>query len=391
MHLTNIRWSISDRQPRATQRQGSQASRVMPADYMYYASRLGDHLQTAEGRQGAAPSVGDLAAASENASAHLSPDAFGSITLKRPAVPASVAPYANHTNVQKQSPQPEPALSPLPPSQLLQILSNLFVAGLEKPGELKPLDVSEPAGGPVKVRGLQGLTAPAVPQTPSTADKERRAHCTPIVDVVFALDDIETIWMARDAIRHYVTHLKPAGKARFGVVLCGPQLSFYTALHTHFSGKSVYLFPSLLPPKKNFTYLNYRHFILTVNNILVSFFTFFLLTCIFVPGLLASLEDLQHANTTLDSNRVQMPDTLGYRGDNNPYPPSVSSDFSQIEARCFETAYYMFMSQVNVLIPIHVQGSILIRIHVQGNILILTGVHEGILILIHIQTFYSNP
>lgn len=113
----------------------------------------------------------------------------------------------------------------------------------------------------------------------------------------------------------------------------------------------------------------------------MSFFTFFLLTCIFVPGLLASLEDLQHANTTLDSNRVQMPDTLGYRGDNNPYPPSVSSDFSQIEARCFETAYYMFMSQVNVLIPIHVQG----------NILILTGVHEGILILIHIQTFYSNP
>lgn len=63
-------------------------------------------------------------------------------------------------------------------------------------------------------------------------------------------------------------------------------------------------------------------------------------------GLLASLEDLQHANATLDPAE-QMPDSPGYRSDNNPYPPRVSEDFAQSDAGCLETAYHLFSFQVS--------------------------------------------
>ena len=73
-------------------------------------------------------------------------------------------------------------------------------------------------------------------------------------------------------------------------------------------------------------------------------------TIVPLPGstaLLASLEDLQHANATLDPAQ-HMPDTPGYRSDNNPYPPRVSEDFAQIDAGCLETAYHLLTYQVIV-------------------------------------------
>nr|KAG5702965.1 hypothetical protein BaRGS_014788 [Batillaria attramentaria] len=225
----------------------------------------------------------------------------GGIILQH-APPQETTMFPMGPNPRTEPPTPQP---PGPPETEQQVMTNLFIAGIDKGVDFKQFfHPDTTSGGPDKPRGVHhipGISAPAkdtLNAAAATGGSQRRAMCDPLVDAVFALDDITTLWMARDAIRNYITRLRPQGKARFGVVLCGEQHSFYTSLHQHFS------------------------------------------------GLLASLEDLQHANVTLDITE-HMPDTPGTRSDNNPYPPSVSEDFAQTTAGCLETAYFMFMYQVS--------------------------------------------
>ncbi|KAL8559470.1 hypothetical protein ACOMHN_037134 [Nucella lapillus] len=218
--------------------------------------------------------------------------------------PSTVTPHQGAVpgkgNNNKAPPPPSPTTPPGPPSAKQLLMSNLFAMGQEKT-DYKQV-APEPVASSSKSRGLRpipGLTAPLYggPKAASnTADMALRAPCDLLVDAVFALDDMKNLWMAREAIRYYETQLRPSRQTRFGVVLCGRHKSFYTALHQHFS------------------------------------------------ALLASLEDLQHANATLDPAQ-HMPDTPGYRSSNNPYPPRVSEDFAQIDAGCLETAYHLLMYQ----------------------------------------------
>ncbi|XP_076445685.1 uncharacterized protein LOC143283365 [Babylonia areolata] len=200
-----------------------------------------------------------------------------------------------------RNPHPPPPPPSLSAAEAL-IMSNVFAMGLGKAGDQKQ-NFPEPHANASKNGGLgpiPGLTAPlhGAPTAAgsSTADLALRAPCDLHVDAVFALDDMKNLWLAREAIRYYETQLLPSKETRFGVVLCGQQKSFYTLLHRHFS------------------------------------------------ALLASLEDLQHANATLDPTQ-HMPDTPGHRSDNNPYPPRVSEDFLQVDAGCLETAYHLLTYQ----------------------------------------------
>lgn len=146
-------------------------------------------------------------------------------------------------------PHPPPlSSSPLPsnggrPSHEQLLMSNLFVMGLDKGGDHKQL-VPEPLFGASGSRGLGVIPELAAPEQITTkapmstaTGTGLRAPCDSLVDAVFALDDMENLWLARESIRYYETQLLPSSKARFGVVLCGQQKSFYTALHSHFSGK----------------------------------------------------------------------------------------------------------------------------------------------------------
>ena len=139
-------------------------------------------------------------------------------------------------------PPPPPPTNGGPPSPEQLLMSNLFVMGLNKDGHHKQL-IPEPQVVASRSRGLgviPGLTAP-VQVTPkastNTASTGLRAPCDPLVDALFALDDMKNLWLARESIRYYETQLLPSSKASFGVVLCGQHKSFYTALHGHFSGE----------------------------------------------------------------------------------------------------------------------------------------------------------
>ena len=66
---------------------------------------------------------------------------------------------------------------------------------------------------------------------------QNQKPCNAKVDVVFAMDTLESLWLAKDSIRFYETNLLPSRQARFGVVLCGELKSFYTELHNDFRGQ----------------------------------------------------------------------------------------------------------------------------------------------------------
>lgn len=261
-----------------------------------FPSGLGAHLSPASGLSLTGNQFAPLV---QPASQTLSPMAKALLILQQ-------LQQASKGSYRTLQPTPPPTRLGVPrvlgPSPMQQMaLSNLFISGLEKPGVPKVPVEAMPSGPPRKPGGLHpipGLSSPPTAALEAPVAKETRSDCDPLVDVIFALDDLQSLWLARDAIRHYVTHVRPAGKARFGVMLCGADHTFYTALHVH------------------------------------------------LTGLLASLEDLQHANVTLDPLTLQQPDTPGFRSSNNPYPPRVSEDFAQTDARCLETAYYMFMYQV---------------------------------------------
>lgn len=189
--------------------------------------------------------------------------------------------------------------------------TNLFVMGVDKqeqqqqhtPDLLASSSVNGTVRGPKGLRLFPGFSSHAEIAAPLLAT-ELRAPCNNLVDALFVLDDVSSIWLIRESIRHYQTQLLASPNARFGIVLCGNIQTFYTNLYSHFS------------------------------------------------ALLASLEDLQHANATLDPAE-QMPDTPGYRGDNNPYPPRVSEDFTFSNAGCLETVFHLlsYSSQKGSPVP----------------------------------------